>query len=235
MDYCKETAGQAQLRMLGEPRTPSTLMSQLPLALFDEIECGMIVCDSRRLIHFANQAARHELAVARLLQRSQDCLRRAPGATGELEAALRMAVQRGRRSLVRLAASGDHLLASVLPLCVAGDEGPYALLMLGRRQPCSELGLEMLAGCYGLTLAERRVLAALMREATPREIATENDVALSTVRTQISSIRTKLGARRIEGLLLRAAEVPPLANALRINFGGQDPLGAAMAPALVAA
>ncbi len=137
---------------------------QLPLALFDEIECGLIVCDDQGVIHFANQAARQELFSQRLL-----------------------------------------------------------LQVLGRRQPCSALGLETLAGSYGLTLAERRVLGALVREATPRDIARQHAVALSTVRTQISSIRAKFGTRSIEGLLLRAAEVPPVASALRLAASTAPP------------
>jgi DNA-binding CsgD family transcriptional regulator len=202
---------------------PGTLaqlpMNQLPLALFDEIECGLIVCDARGTIRFANQAARQELAAGRVLQQLEGRLRRAAAAAGELDAALRAASSRGRRSLVRLGQHDDRLMVSVLPLDLPEAEPGHVLVMLGRRQPCSELGLEMLAGSYGLTLAERRVLAALMREATPREIARDNAVKLSTVRTQISSIRIKLGTRRIEGLLLRAAEMPPLASALRQGYG----------------
>lgn len=106
-------------------------------------------------------------------------------------------------------------MVSVLPFRPPGTEREYVLVVLGKRQLCSDLGLEMLATSYGLTLAERRVLAALVREATPREIAAAHAVALSTVRTQISSIRSKLGTHSIDGLLLRAAEVPPVAGALR--------------------
>lgn len=207
--------------------------SQLPLALFDELECGLIVCDDQGAIHFANQAARHELASQRLLLQTGDGLRRAPGTGGDLDGALRQAAQRGRRSLVRLTRRDDHLMVSVLPLQVRDAAAPQALLVLGRRQPCSELGLEMLAGSYGLTLAERRVLAALVREATPREIARQHAVALSTVRTQISSIRAKFGTRSIEGLLLRAAQVPPVASALRL--AGTSPAANAAAPRLAAA
>lgn len=182
---------------------------QLPLAVFDEIECGLIVCDAQGVIAVANQAAQHELASQRL------------------------AVQRGRLSLVRLARPGDQLLVSVLPLAGRSGERPRALVVLGRRQPCSDLGLEMLAGSYGLTLAERRVLAALVREATPREIARQHAVALSTVRTQISSIRAKFGTRSIEGLLLRAAQVPPVASALRL--AAVSPAARPAAPLLAAA
>ena len=188
---------------------------QVPPAVFDEIEFGLIVCDATGQLLFANKAAHNELASQGLLLCRGVCLSRAPGAGGELDAALHQAITRGRRSLIRLSRPGDQLLVSVQPLPDGEGGVCRALLVLGRREPCSELGLELLAGSYGLTLAERRVLAALVREATPREIALQHAVALSTVRTQISAIRAKLGARNVEGLLLRAAQVPPMASALR--------------------
>lgn len=218
---------------LGQERVFGAPLAQLALALFDEIECGLIVCDEQGAVHFANQAAKQELASQRLLQRSGDTLRRTPGCSGEFDTALRQAAQRGRRSLVRLAQGSDQLMVTVLPLRAQGGDAPLVLVMLGRRQPCSELGLEMLAGSYGLTLAERRVLGGLVRQATPREIASANEVKLSTVRTQISSIRAKFGARSIEGLLLRAAQVPPVASALRL--AGVAPAVPATAPMLAAA
>ncbi len=187
---------------------------QMPSAVFDELEFGLIVCDAPSEVVFANKAAQNELASQRLMLCRGTDLSRAPGAAGELEVALQQALGRGRRSLIRLRRPGDELLVAVQPLADAGGAS-RALLVLGRREPCSELGLELLASSYGLTLAERRVLAALVRESTPKEIAAQHDVALSTVRTQISSIRAKLGTRNVEGLLLRAAQVPPMASALR--------------------
>ena len=201
---------------LGQERVSGVSLAQLAPALFDEIECGLIVCDGQGAVHFANQAARQELASQRLLQHSAGTLRRAPGGSGEFDTALRQAAQRCRRSLVRLTQGSDQLMVTVLPFRAQEGEPPLVLVMLGRRQPCSDLGLEMLAGSYGLTLAERRVLGGLVRQATPREIASANEVKLSTVRTQISSIRAKFGTRSIEGLLLRAAQVPPVASALRL-------------------
>lgn len=193
---------------------PATLLpAQLPLALFDHVGCGLLVCDAAGELRFANRMARHELASGRLLRSAGRQLLRADGASGDLAAALRAAAQRGRRSLVHLAHARDRLMLTTLPFDVPGGEPGLVLVMLGRRQACSELELEMLAGSWGLTLAERRVLAALVREAKPSEIAEEHDVKLSTVRTQINSIRAKVGARSVEGLLLRAAQVPPMAPA----------------------
>lgn len=205
---------------MGEMPAPMDAMAQLPLDLFDEIELGLIVCDPQGRIRFANQAAGRELANSSVLARHDGRLRPASGVTGDLASAQRLAAQRGRRSLVRLMSGGDRLMVSVLPFGPAQAEGQNVLVMLGRREPCSELGLEMLAASYGLTLAERRVLAALVREASPREIAAQHAVELSTVRTQIQSIRVKFGTRNIEGVLLRVAQVPPVASALRAVFGG---------------
>jgi hypothetical protein len=60
------------------------------------------------------------------------------------------------------------------------------------------------------------VLAGLMQEEWPSEIAERHAVKLSTVRTQIRSIRAKFGTRSVEGRLLRAAEVPAMPPALGV-------------------
>lgn len=191
--------------------------SSLPELLLDEIECGLIVCDMNRSICFVNQTAQRELASSRVLLRQGSELRSAPAAGGGLEGAVAQAAQGGKRQLLSLGSGVDRLLVSVVPLR-AGTERPRVLLVLRQRQACSELGLEMLAGFHGLTLTERRVMAALLRRCSPREIAEQHGVALSTVRTQIHSIRAKIGTRSIDELLLRAAEVPPVASALRFSM-----------------
>ena len=191
-------------------------MAQVALALFHEIECGLIVCDEQLRIRVANDAAQQEMASQRLLQRDGDRLLRAVGCRGDLDTLLRQAALTGRRSLLCLTQGDDELMVSMAPLRLPGDDASLALVILGRRQPCSELGLEMLSGRYGLTLAERRVLGALLRAVTPREIAVAHEVKLCTIRTQIASIQSKFGIRSIEGLMLRAAQVPPMAGALRL-------------------
>lgn len=181
------------------------------LALFDQIGFGLVVCDAEGRIRYANASAQHELADTRLVCRAEGRLVRAEGCSGELAGAIRLAATRGRRSMVALHRGEDRLLATAAPLADGGDS--LALVMLGRRQACSELEVELLGSSYGLTLAERRVLAELVRDATPVEIADRFEVKLSTVRTHIHAIRGKLGVRNVEGLLLRAAQMPRMAAA----------------------
>lgn len=188
----------------------------LTLAMFDEIACGLVVCDGEHQIQFANHAAQQELASENLLMQRGLLLRAAAEGGDDLNSALNQAARDGRRSLVRLTRGHDELLASVLPLQVGTATCRRVLVVLGRRQPCSDLELELLAGSYGLTYAELRVLRALIRQATPREIAKAHAVKLSTVRTQILSIRAKFGSRSIESLLLRTAQMPLVAGALRM-------------------
>jgi len=77
------------------------------------------------------------------------------------------------------------------------------------------------ARLHGLTGGEGRVLAALCGGARPAEVAREHGVALSTVRSQIGSIRLKTGAASIRDLLAQVARLPPLMGRLR----GLDRMG----------
>ncbi len=200
---------------------------QLNALLVDEIECGLVVCDGHGMLSFANRCARQELASGLLLRMAGGQLECTDGESHDLHTALWQAVTKGRRQLVQLQAAGHRLLVSVTPLQAPAGGPTLALLVLGRRRPCSELALEMLAKVYHLTWAERRVLSALMGEVSARDIASQHRVALSTVRSQIKSLREKMGAPNIDSLLLRAAEMPPIASALRLVDGGAvGPAGA---------
>jgi DNA-binding CsgD family transcriptional regulator len=202
---------------------PAAYDEELPhglvAALADEVECGLIACDGTGRLWYANRSAREELAAARALKIVAGSIRCAAGPEAGFEGALFAAAHHNRRQLLALGQPGEQLMASLVPLRGAGRTGSLVLIVLGRRGPCSELGLEMLARMHGLTLAERRVLGLLLAQETPRTIAAIHGVALSTVRSQVKSIRDKFGVRSIEALLIRAAEVPPVATAWR-RLGG---------------
>jgi DNA-binding CsgD family transcriptional regulator len=69
-----------------------------------------------------------------------------------------------------------------------------------------------------LTPAETRVLELLCSGVRPTAIARQQNVAVSTVRTQIGSIRAKTGAASISELVRQVAVLPPLVGALRGAF-----------------
>ncbi len=193
----------------------ASLHQRLRIALLDEIALGLIVCDRHGQLQFVNPAADQELASAHVLSRLGQSLRCTGTDSSALDGALRKAASKGVRQLLTLTHAADSLMVAVVPLAMDNGGEPMLMLVLGRRGACSALGLEMLSGVYGLTLAERRVLCGLVADISPRDIAASGGVALSTVRTQIASIRTKFGVRNIEGVLIRVAEVPMVPSALR--------------------
>ncbi len=182
--------------------------------VLDEIGIGLIVCDGGGSVRYANRCAEQELAAGEVLQRVGAALRCAGGSTPPLATAIAAARHRGHSQLVELVAGTQRAMLAVVPLPQPAPDEPLVLVVVGRRSLCSTLGLELLSSGHGLTLAERRVLGDLLDDASPREIAAAHGVALSTVRTQVASIRTKLGVHSVEALLHLVAEVPPVPGAL---------------------
>lgn len=187
--------------------------------MLDEIDYGMLLLADGTTVLHANHTARSELDVMHPLQliggelrvaRAQDLL--------PLREALGDARQRGLRRLINLGEGGHRVSVAVVPLAaIAGDDDAarLTLLVLGKRQVCEALSAHWFARSHGLTPAEARVLAALCDGRRPSEVATAQCVALSTVRTQIGSIRAKTGAESIRALVRQVAVLPPLVGALR--------------------
>jgi DNA-binding CsgD family transcriptional regulator len=194
----------------------ASLAGPLLGAVFDEIECGLVVCSGDGRVHLANAAARRELDEGCALRAEQGVLVGCNDGAETLVRAIRRAARSERRALVRVGRSDSALMLGVQPLHDPRTDARLVLVVLGRHVPCSEISLELLATQNGLTMMERRVLAALLRDTSPNEIAASHDVALSTIRSQIASIREKLDARSIDHLLLRVAALPPIAGALQV-------------------
>jgi DNA-binding CsgD family transcriptional regulator len=96
-----------------------------------------------------------------------------------------------------------------------GRQGRWALVMLGRRQPAPDLAVEMLGSLYSLTSAEQRVLVGLLAGQRVEALACERGVTVATLRSQVGSLREKLGAGRLEDLVRLAAGLPPMSSVLR--------------------
>ena len=90
-----------------------------------------------------------------------------------------------------------------------------ALLTFGKRHACETLTIDFFARSQGLTGAEGRVLQALCNGAKPKEIANQCDVAISTVRSHICSIRVKTQTANIRELVDRVAMLPPITPAVK--------------------
>lgn len=203
---------ESALQPVPAPRAdPGAELAELALSLMDAVESGLVACRHDGRVLHANRAAQRELGPGRALQ-CEDGLLCAAGTDREpLRAALGDAA-RGIRRLLHIGRGETALMLATQPLAArAARERSAVLLVLGRRSLCSPLGLEMLALRHGLTLAEKRVLSGLIDTRGARRIAEDNGVQLSTVRTQIQSIRDKVGVRNIDELLLRVAQVPAVA------------------------
>jgi DNA-binding CsgD family transcriptional regulator len=75
--------------------------------------------------------------------------------------------------------------------------------------------VQWFARSHDLTLAETRVLEALSEGLQPNDIAARHGVGISTVRSQIGSIRSKTRSDSIGALVRQVAVLPPLVGALR--------------------
>ena len=103
----------------------------------------------------------------------------------------------------------------------------------GSAQLGEQLSVHGFARSVNLTPAATRVLELLCSGVRPTAIARQQNVAVSTVRTQIGSIRAKTGAGNISELVRQVAVLPPLVGALRgaIVMGArQHPVATASAP-----
>ena len=184
--------------------------------ILEELDTGVMVCDEEGRIKIANNAARHELRRGRLLTVQASGLLQlsegAQAAQAKWRSALHAATATRHRQMLALSDGRQRLMVSVMPL---GQRVGLALVMLGRRQLAPELAVEMLGGIYELTSAEQRVLVGLLAGERVETIAGQRGVMLSTLRTQVHSLREKLGASRLEDVVRLAACLPPMSSVLR--------------------
>jgi DNA-binding CsgD family transcriptional regulator len=185
--------------------------------MLDEIDYGVLLLDSDAQVLHLNHAARCELDAQHPLQLLGRQLRTRDSADmTQLHDALQAAAQRGLRRLLMLGQDAHRVAVSVVPLRADGSGGQTATqLSMGKRQMCGGLGVQWFARSHGLTLAETRVLEALSEGLHPNDIATRFGVGISTIRSQIGSIRLKTRSDSIGALVRKVAVLPPLVGALR--------------------
>ena len=196
------------------PATSSALLTRV----LDEIDYGMLVVSANGALRYSNQLAKQELQSNGPLGVAQGQVRaHQPSDQCQLQLAVADAV-RGRRRLITLGHDGASITVAELPM--PGDEEDdngetLALLTFGKRQPCETLTVDFFSRSQGLTGAEARVLQSLCNGAKPKEIAAQCDVAISTVRSHICSIRVKTQTANIRELVDRVAKLPPITPAMK--------------------
>jgi DNA-binding CsgD family transcriptional regulator len=191
----------------------STLLARL----LDEIDYGMLLVTLDGKLRYANRLALNELQGGAPLGLVQGKL--CAGDAGD-EAVLQSALddaRRTRRRLIVLGRNGNAVSLAVLPLKGVGDDRQtLALLTFGKRRACESLTIALFAQALNVTGAEAKVLQALCAGAKPKAVAAELGIAVSTVRTHISSLRTKTQTANIRELVARVAALPPVTSAMRM-------------------
>lgn len=201
------------------PGTESALRDGRWMALgLDCVDYPMLCVRPDRTLRWANRAARQEMAdPAHPLRLAGEQLRWRDGVDPtQVLRALREAFTRGLRSLVVVGESPHQLTIAAVPLLdglptepvESSDDG--VLLTFSRRRLCPSLTTDWFARDRGLTAAETRVLQSLADGLRPSEIARRQSVALSTVRTQLRSLRAKAGASDIRDLIRQLSRLPPM-------------------------
>jgi DNA-binding CsgD family transcriptional regulator len=200
-----------------QPAQPAGVPAHCYAQMLDEIDYGVLLLAGAATVLHANHVARNELDADHPLQLLGQQLRlRASQDVAALHAAVVAAQDKSLRRLLSVGQGAQRITLAVVPLPRAdASEEPRTLLVFGKRRVCEALSAQWFAQCHGLTAAEARVLAALCEGVEPTRIAAAAGVAISTVRTQISSIRAKTGAESIRELVRQVAVLPPLLGVLR--------------------
>ena len=187
----------------------------------DEIDHAILLLDRDGRVVHRNYLASVELDATHPLQiNDRELLARNHRDCELLQRTLKAARDQGIRRLINVRHGGEQIAVSVVPLGAAssGDD-MLTLVMLGKRRLLDDVAALSFARCHGLSAAEARVVHGLCNGDAPSELAARGGVKISTVRTQISSIRSKTGARTVTELVRSVAALPPLIGALRMAGG----------------
>ena len=198
-----------------------TTSPEMMLRILDEIDYGLMLLTAGGRLRHANQLALECLRGAgALMLRDGKVQAKYPDQQAELALAIAAALA-GRRRLLMLAGVCRECPVALIPLPGSGSPGdgpPTCLVLMGKQQSCELLSLTFFAQAYALTPAEVGVLRGLCHGHPPKDIARDLGVAVSTIRTQIGSVRSKTQSSSIRELLRRIAALPPITLALKSSL-----------------
>jgi DNA-binding CsgD family transcriptional regulator len=202
----------------GQHASVAALGLALAHAVLDRVLIGVGVVNADLTVLYANSAAKAECRQSASMSLDGARLRiRDTARHADLVRAV-AAAQRGRWSLVQLPGPGEATTLAIVPLPASDGLSPPGLVLVvfGLRQQTRTLAIEFFARAQGMTQAETRVLCALGEGLSPRQIADRHAVALSTIRSQIASVRERAGANSIVSLVRTLGELPPIMPAAMV-------------------
>jgi DNA-binding CsgD family transcriptional regulator len=185
-------------------------------AVLDAIGVGVWLLDRHGRVTLTNRLARQISSAAQTLHLAPPLVKAAfPAQQRALDRALAEA-RAGRRSMIVLGTALQERIFAVVPTGTAdgGDHDGPVLLLCNDCTAATPVRLALLSKVLRLTQREADVLAELCDGVMANDIAKKRAVKLSTVRTQIASIRGKAGVGSVLQLIAKVAALPPVAGRL---------------------
>jgi DNA-binding CsgD family transcriptional regulator len=189
---------------------------ELLRSVLEEMDNAVVLIDARRRILHTNRLAQRELASGTALCAIQGVLQVAHSAQLARLAQATRSAEVGCRVMIDLGAADHPLAVAFVPLDRSSKAYGEATIMVvcGKHHLSENRALQFYARSQKLSSAEESVLQALCMGMGPDEIAQQHGVRLSTVRTQITHIRTKTGATSVRALVARVSALPPMGPSL---------------------
>ena len=189
--------------------------------LLDHFAHAVIVVSPHRKIIHANEAARQELASGDVVYAIAGALKTLSPLDGKVLYRALAKAAGGERSLIKLASSGLVLSLAVLPL-KNQDPGQTSFgqiaLFFGRDEVCDSGMFEHFVRSNALTPTEEQVLRLLCRNLSTPEIASQLDVAVSTVRSHVRNLCFKTLATGVRDLVAKVTALPPVGRLPKLKL-----------------
>jgi DNA-binding CsgD family transcriptional regulator len=181
----------------------------------DALASGIVICDGKGHVRFANLAA-EELAHAKrglvLGKADQVIHARLPDESVKLQSLIAQAARGGSGGALTLNGSGgQRLYALVMPLSqrFCGKRG-LVLVAVRAADAQASITEQLLMQLFRLTPAEARLAAALCRGGSLSDLSNRFGVAPTTLKSQLAQVLIKTGADSQRDLLRRLGLIPQL-------------------------
>lgn len=193
----------ADLRSIAPPRGEDAAdLSATLAAVLDTLDDGLIVTTERGLVVHANRAAQAMVATGALSVWNGQLCAAAATDTRTLRTAIAACARDGKASLLRLAGLDPHQSLTVTlnrtegaVVSSPGRSGPLVVAALRDGTPV-RLPEPLLQALFGLTLAEARLAAEVMRGDGLQACAQRLGIAANTARTHLHRVFDKTGTKR---------------------------------------